>query len=612
MDYLGIRFTLGIDPLSGFFLGVIFLITLPAMVYAIGYLKGRYPAGQQAFGWAACAAFIASMSLVVTVRDAFAFLIVWECMSLASYFLVTFDGAEGKSVRAGTIYIVMTHLGTACITVAILMIYRHAHSFDFAALKNACIAMPSRERGAAFLFFLIGFGTKAGIVPFHVWLPDAHPQAPSHVSSVMSGVMIKTAVYGMLRFIIGILGIRDAWWGGLVLALATVSCLVGVTYALMEHDLKRLLAYSSVENIGVILLGVGASMLFAARGMPVLAVFALVAGLYHLVNHAIFKGLLFLCAGSVHEAVGTRNMEKLGGLIRPMPWTSACFLAGALALSAIPPLNGFVSEWLTLQALFLGALGSGGGYAVSLSLCAALLALTGGLAAACFVKAFGISFLGMPRSAKAEGTHEAAPVMIAPMVFLAALTAVFGLAAAPIVRALTGFAGCARGMGTVGMSFSLNNFALAAPGADRVFLSPPLVALVLVAVAVIAFQCVRLYFGPGRTRSGETWGCGYYALDCRTEYTATGFAMPFRRAFDFFLLPYIRKEKVMDSAYHLRSVKFAVHTTPVFLRYAYEPLVNLAFRAARQVRKMQPGSIHLYLTYIFITIVCLIVFANRF
>ena len=589
---------------------MIFLITLPAMVYAVGYLKGRYPPGQQALGWAAFAAFVASMALVVTVRDAFAFLVVWECMSLASYFLVTFDSAEEKSVRAGTIYIVMTHLGTACITVAVLMMHRHAHSFDFAALTRACGAMPARERGAAFLLLLAGFGTKAGIVPFHVWLPYAHQQAPSHVSSVMSGVMIKTAIYGMLRFIVGILGVRDAWWGVLVLALAVVSCLVGVTYALMEHDLKRLLAYHSVENIGIILLGVGASMLFAAHGMPVLAVFALVAGLYHLVNHAIFKGLLFLCAGAVHEAAHTHNMEKLGGLIRPMPWTSACFLAGALAISAIPPLNGFVSEWLTLQALFLGALASGGGYAVYLILCAGLLALTGGLAAACFVKAFGITFLGMPRSACAVEAREAAPVMVAPMVFLAALTAVFGLAAAPVVRALTAVAGYAAGIDTAGMRFSLNNFVLAVPGAERVYLSPPLVALALAGIAGIAFAVVRFGFGRARARRGETWGCGYYALDSRTEYTATAFAMPFRRAFDFFLLPHSTKEKIMDSTYHVRSVKYAVHTTPVFMRFVYEPILKLAFGAARQMRKMQPGSIHLYLAYIFITIVCLIVFAG--
>lgn len=610
MDFLGIRFSCGLDPLSGFFLGVIALITLPAMVYAVGYLKGRYPAGQQAFGWAASAAFVASMALVVTVRDAFAFLVVWECMSLVSYFLVTFDNAEEKSIRAGTIYIVMTHLGTACLTVAVLMMHRHAGSFDFAALRGACAAMTARERGVAFLLLLAGFGTKAGIIPFHVWLPYAHPQAPSHISSLMSGVMIKTAVYGMLRFIVGILGVRDAWWGGLVLALAVASCLIGVTYALMEHDLKRLLAYHSVENIGIILLGTGASMLFTARGMPVLAVFALVAGLYHLVNHAVFKGLLFLCAGAVHEAVRTRDMEKLGGLIRPMPWTSACFLVGSLGISAIPPLNGFVSEWLTLQALFLGALASGGGYAVCLCLCAALLALTGGLAAACFVKAFGITFLGMPRSARAVEAREAGPVMVAPMVFLAALTVALGLAAAPVVGALTPIAGYAAGIDAAGMRFSLNNFVLAVPVSAGVALSPPLVALALAGIAGAALAIVRLGFGGARARRGETWGCGYYALDTRAEYTATGFAMPFRRAFDFFLLPHSTKEKVMDSAYHLRSVKFAVHTTPVFTRFIYEPLLRLTFGTARQMRKMQPGSIHLYLAYIIVTIVLLIVFAG--
>ncbi|MDD2702876.1 MAG: proton-conducting transporter membrane subunit [Candidatus Omnitrophica bacterium] len=334
------------DPLSLFFLFVILLVSAPSAVYSFGYLKGGYSSGKITLSWLLLFVFVLSMALLVTVGNAFIFLIVWEIMSLVSYFLVVFDSTHEKSIQAGMIYIIMTHIGTAFLAAAFMLLYSHSGSFDFLVMRTACRAMPFQMKNIIFLLFLIGFGTKAGIVPLHVWLPYAHPQAPSHISSIMSGVMIKTAIYGIIRFVIFILGVDVLWWGAAILILALVSCLVGVIYALMEQDIKRLLAYSSVENIGIILLGVGLSMVFLSVRLYSLAVFSLIAGLYHLVNHAIFKGLLFLCAGSVYKAAKTRDMEKLGGLIKKMPQTAACFLLGAMAVSAIPPLNGFVSEWL--------------------------------------------------------------------------------------------------------------------------------------------------------------------------------------------------------------------------------------------------------------------------
>jgi len=599
------------DPLSLFFLLVIFIISLPSAVYSVGYLKEGYSSAKIILAWFLLSAFVLSMAFVVTVSNCLVFLVFWEIMSLVSYFLVVFDTRHEKSIQAGMIYIVMTHIGTAFLIAAFLIMHKYAASFDFLAIKNACQAMPAQAKNTAFLLLLIGFGTKAGIVPLHIWLPYAHPQAPSHISSIMSGVMIKTAIYGIIRFVIFMLGVNSYWWGVSILVLAVVSCLVGVIYALMEHDIKRLLAYHSVENIGIILLGIGLAMFFISVNMPYLAVFSLIAGLYHLVNHAIFKGLLFLCAGSVYKATGTRDIEKLGGLIKKMPQTSAYFLLGAMAISALPPLNGFVSEWLTLQAFFLGALSVTGGARLFLGICAGLLALTSGLAAACFVKAFGITFLGQPRSHHAKDAKEVSLSMKAGMFFLSFLIIIFGLAAAKIMKLLAKIAGGAIGLDTGAMSFSLNNFILNPQAGKDIYLSTPLLLSVLVILGAAGF-CVYRLFGWKRAVICRTWDCGYYKLDSRNEYTATAFSKPFRIAFSFFLMPYRRTQKIRESFYHVKSFTYETHTTLVFKKYIYDPAIALVFRLAESMKKIQPGSIHLYLGYIFITLLLLIVFMRGF
>ncbi|MHB9154523.1 MAG: proton-conducting transporter transmembrane domain-containing protein [Endomicrobiales bacterium] len=608
MNYLLLDFSLLRDPLSLLFLFVIGLVALPSAVYSLGYLKNHYSRGDIAAGWLLLAGFVLSMSLVVTAGNALLFLIAWEVMSLVSYFLVTFDRDQERSVNAGTIYIVMTHLGTACITAALLLMYTHANSFDFAALKTAAVAMPPHERNIAFLLLLAGFGTKAGIVPLHLWLPYAHPQAPSHISSIMSGVMIKTAIYGMLRFIVVILGVDTPWWGNLVLAFASLSCLVGGMYALMENDIKKLLAYSSVENIGIILLGVGGSMLFAASRMPALSALALTAGLYHLINHAIFKSLLFLGAGSVYKATGQRNIEKLGGLIKTMPYTAAAFLVGALAISAIPPLNGFVSEWLTLQSFFLGAVQAPStGMKILMGMYASVLALTGGLAAACFVKAFGITFLAVPRSQKAREAKEAPASMTLAMGFMALLAVAFGVGATPVVNVLSKVSAFVTGTGEPVFGFSWNHLVLSPAPARGIYLSAPLIFLALAALSVAAAAVLYRLRKTLPARVDRTWGCGYYRLDSRTEYTATAFSKPFRIAFSFFLRPYRKTEKVNESKYHVKSFKYETHTTPVFKRYLYEFGLQFVLGAAKKLRRLQPGSIHLYLGYIFVTMILLII-----
>ncbi|MBP7216598.1 MAG: hypothetical protein KBA46_04865 [Candidatus Omnitrophica bacterium] len=551
------------------------------------------------------------MVLVVSVNNCLLFLIFWELMSLVSYFLVVFDARHVKSIQAGLIYIAMTHAGTAFIIAAFMIFYNHAHSFDFFAIKNACQSMPHVTKNIVFILLLIGFGTKAGIVPLHVWLPYAHPQAPSHISSIMSGVMIKTAIYGIVRFVMFMLGVYSLWWGVLVLVLAVISCLVGVIYALMEHDIKRLLAYHSVENIGIILLGLGMAMYFTSLHLSYLAVFALVAGLYHLINHAIFKGLLFLCAGSVYKATGTRDIEKLGGLIKKMPQTATFFLLGAMAISALPPLNGFVSEWLTLQAFFVGASHVIGGSKLFLGICAAMLALTSGLAAACFVKAFGITFLALPRSHYAEHAKEVALPMRAGMLFLAILIIIFGLAASLIIKLLVRVSGSVLGINTGSISFSLSNLTLIQPVASGAYLSPLALAGWLILFTMAGFVVYRI-FGKGKTVFSKTWDCGYYKLDSRNEYSATAFSKPFRIAFSFFLLPYRKTQKIRESFYHVQSFTYETHTTQVFKKYIYDPMLAMLFKAAKSMRRMQPGSIHLYLGYIFVTLMLLIIFMRQF
>ena len=604
--------SISFDPLSVFFLTVIALVSLPSALYAIGYLKGHYSPAKIIYGWALFIVFVISMALVVTANNALFFIVVWEVMSLVSYFLVVFDSENEKSVKAGTIYIVMTHIGTACIIGGILAIFKYSNSFDLMIMKEACLHIPSPEKNIIFLLFLIGFGTKAGMVPLHIWLPYAHPQAPSHVSSLMSGVMIKTAVYGIIRFVIMTLGVDSVWWGSVILVMASVSCLVGVIYALIEHDIKRLLAYHSVENIGIILLGVGASMVFTKMNLPILAALALVAGLYHLINHALFKGLLFLCAGSVYKATGKRNMEKLGGLIKTMPWTAGAFLAGAMAISALPPLNGLVSEWLTLQTFFLGALSTTAGIKIFMGMLAGVLALTGGLAAACFVKAFGITFLAMPRSKYASEAKESPVSMRIAMIFLAALTVIFGIAAPVVIRALSGVVACVNAIDASSLHFTTNNFIITPSASGGIFLSPFLAGVILIVIVGVIFFASRFLLRKARVTKGKTWDCGYYSLTPRTEYTATAFSKPFRIAFNFFLLPYRKTEKIRESFYHVKYFKYELYTTPIFKQYMYKPVLGSVMRIAGKLKKLQAGSIHLYISYIFITMLVLIIFMNRF
>lgn len=584
-----------VDPLAVFFLAVIAVVSIPSAIFSIGYLREELLKTKM-IAWALLSVFILSMCMVVASGNLFSFLIFWELMSLSSYFLVVFDFKHERSIRAGTIYLVMTHAGTACLMAAFFILYSSAHSFGFNAVREAASFMAPRTRDVIFLLLFTGFAVKAGVVPLHIWLPYAHPQAPSHISSIMSGAMIKIAVYAMVRFFINILYPGPVWWGGLIMVFAMMSCLAGIIYALMERDLKKLLAYSSVENIGIVLLGIGSGMLFSALGAGAAAVLAVCAGLYHLINHAIFKGLLFLCAGSVYKATGLRDMERMGGLIKSMPVTASLFLIGAMGISALPPFNGFVSEWLTFQALFSGVMQSNGPVKIFIMAAAMALALTGGLAAACFVKAFGITFLAMPRSRRAQEAEESGLSMKAGAAILAAGVVIFGIGAAfaaPVMMEVS-----RRTLGILGGATDLY----------LVSVLPPAIAVFIIAMAAAIFLWFRFGFNSESTVY-NTWDCGYYNLNSRNEYTATAFSKPFRVAFSFFLLPYRKSEKIRDSFYHISKFTYETHTTSVFKNYFYEPVVRVIYSSALKMRRLQPGSIHLYILYIFITLAGLLALA---
>ncbi len=599
--------TLAAGPFSAFFLLIISFLSLAASIFAIGYTREYQDKKNIALLGFFFNFFILAMLLVVTVQNAFYFLFFWELMSLTSYFLVIFEHERPEARSAGTLYLIMTHVGTAFITAAFLLLYVHTGSFSFDTFKAAAGTLSPALKNIIFLTALIGFGTKAGVIPLHIWLPQAHPQAPSHVSALMSGVMIKTAIYGLLLFLFDFLGEASGWWGPMVLAVAILSTLLGILYALMENDLKRLLAFSSIENIGIILLGVGMSLVFKTLHQPLYAGFALIAALYHVVNHAAFKGLLFLGAGSVLSGTHTRNIENLGGLIRKMPWTAAYFLIGAMAISALPPLNGFISEWLIFIALLLGCEGASPATHFFSPILAALLGLAGALAATCFVKAFGISFLGKARSQYAAHAREVSGSMKLGMGILAASCLGLSLAAPWVMRVLGKIAQSLSGT-NIPMGDMVRRSFLMSPSGSSQF-SPFLIALILSAFLIGTVILLRLTLGKQHIRIGPSWDCGMPGLEPRMQYTSTGYSKPLRRIFSFLYQPTRRVELEDEGHEMLRTAqRFESKITHPVDEWVYKPLSELVADLSRKAKQIQTGHIQLYLSYIFITLILLLLF----
>ncbi len=599
-----------VDALSALFLGVITLLGFIVSVYSIGYNKEFV--GRRNVGLLGVLhnLFLLSMALVLVANNAVVFLIVWELMSLSTYFLITYEHEVPSCRKAANLYIVMTHIGTAFLVAMFLLLASYAHSWNFDDFRAAAAHIPSSVKTWIFLCGLVGFGIKAGIIPLHIWLPEAHPAAPSNISALMSGVMIKTGIYGIVRVLFSFLGPGPAWWGILILTIAVVSAVLGVLYALTEHDLKRLLAFHSIENIGIILMGVGAAALFSSYGNTPLAAMALIAGLYHVINHAIFKGLLFLGAGSVLHGAHTRNIEELGGLAKRLPWTALFFLIGSAAISALPPLNGFVSEWLTFQSLLLGFHIPELTVKLAVAAAVALLALTGALAAACFVKAFGISFLGLPRSSHAEEARESSPSMIISMGALALLCVVLGVAPGMMVSLLQPVS--ASLLGGEGPSVTALNFgSLTIPQLSASGVSPSLLALFLLGLLFVPIVAGALIGGKLRKRAAMVWACGLVRVDSRMQYTATGFSKPIRMIFSNIYRATREIEMSEEtSSYYLPSIRYELKTESIFEKYLYDPVRNAVVEASKFARRIQTGHVQSYLAYIFIILILLLIFAR--
>jgi len=607
-------FHLRLDLLSGFFLAVIGLLSLFVSLYSLGYVKGFLGHRSVTNLVVFYALFLAGMCLVVLADDAFFFMIAWEMMAAASYFLVLFEDERIENRRAAFLYLVVAHVGAIAILLSFGIMaglttgFSGFQSYTFDAMREA--ELPAGLATAAFLLAFLGFAAKAGVIPLHIWLPEAHPVAPSNVSALMSGVMLKTAIYGIIRVVFDLIGDFPWWWGAIVLVFGLVSAVMGVLYALMQHDLKRLLAYHSVENIGIILIGIGLAMIFTSFDMSLLAALALLAGLYHTLNHAMFKGLLFMGAGSVLHATHERNMEEMGGLIKFMPWTAVLFLIGCVSISALPPFNGFVSEWLTYQAFLLSPGLPSPLLNLLIPLGAALLALTSALAAACFVKAFGVTFLGQPRGHCHGRIQEAGWSMRIGML-LAAL-ACLGLGVLPtyLIKWMDPIAEELVG-GTIAASASGFGWMWLTPvAAERASYAAPIAFLGILSIVIVTY--LLLHTRPGAIHRAPLWDCGFEKVTSRMQYTATSFSMPLRRIFGFLFSIKEHVRQLPQEAHHAFPERMHYHLRvgDRFWMLLYQPIVDASFWMSRRIGRMQHGRIQIYLIYSFVTILVLLIFSK--
>ena len=577
---------LSVDPLSAFFILMIALLSIPVSLYSIGYLQREYSEKSVGLFGALYNLFLLSMILVVSAADGFLFMLLWECMTVISFGFVVFDTQNVDSQKAGFQYLLMTHVGSALLLLFFMIMALYSGSFDFTSFYHLGQHLPSGLKLALFLMMLIGFGSKAGIIPLHVWLPEAHPAAPSHISALMSGVMIKTAIYGILRYTFDFLTPFPYWWGLIVIGIALVSAFLGIIYASVESDLKRLLAYSSIENMGIILLPTGLAMTFWGLGEYSLATLSLVAGLFHTVNHSVFKGLLFLGSGAITSASHTRDLEKLGGLIKCMPQTALFFLIGALSISAIPPLNGFFSEWMIFQSLLLSFHLKSEGIRIVAPLAAAILGLIGAIAAMTFVKAFSTGFLALPRSAHAKHATEVSWSMRTGMGILALLCIVLGLTPSMTLPHLLQISQHVIGAADKPAIAFLNNGTIQvglAPHVAFASIAPCWLFVLLIGLLPLGFLLARILGGQTAVRKEWTWSCGVTPSP-EFEYTPTGFSQPIERVFSWFHTP--------DDVYH---------------KYIYLPLVRLLVKCSYGISPIQSGNLQLYLGYIFATLmICLV------
>jgi hydrogenase-4 component B len=573
---------IGIDPLSAVFLLAVLVVGAANAVYGAAYMVGSANTRVSRQANATYAVLVAVLAVVVTAQSVMLFLIAWEMMAISSFLLIMTNHHQAQVRRAGFIYLVATHTGTLLLFVMFAVWSRETADWSFASLAAA---RPALMWGGAplFLLALAGFGIKAGFVPLHFWLPPAHAAAPSHVSAVMSGIVIKTGIYGLLRVVM-LAGPPPAWWAWAVLLLGAVSAILGVLWALAQHDIKCLLAYHSIENIGIILIGMGLGALGTVYGHPTLAILGYGAAVLHTVNHGLFKALLFMSAGAVYRMTGANNMEELGGIARRMPITFAAFLIGSIAIIGVPPLNGFVSEWLVFQGLFRAGYSSD---ALRIALLVApVLALVGGLALACFAKATGIVFLGRPRSERPLAAREVGPGLLYPQLALAAICLAIGLLPVLIVPPFLFIGATIAGESRNQAGAAMADVVPAAQGV-AVF------AAGLLLVAVVIWAGRRFVLSRRSVRADATWACGYEATTPRMQYTASSFAAPLLSVFG----------PLTGVQEHRGSTVF--HSTPhdPILDSVVSPLWARVRTSALRLRPIQDGRLHFYLLYVVAAVV---------
>jgi hydrogenase-4 component B len=594
LPWVGANFRL--DALAAFFLALVNLGGAAASLFALGYGAHEATPGRVLPFYPA---FLAGMNLVVVAADAFTFLVAWEFMSLSSWALVMVHHREAENRRAGLIYIIMASFGTLSLLLAFGLLAGSAGNYVFASMAG--VARAEWVPGVVLVLALLGAGSKAGLVPLHVWLPLAHPAAPSHVSALMSAVMTKVAVYGFIRIIFDLNGPPAWWWSIVVLVIAAITAVLGVLSALLERDLKRLLAYSTIENVGIVFVGLGLALAFKANAMLAAAALALTAALLHALNHSLFKSLLFFGSGAVLSATGERNIEKLGGLIRTMPRTAFLVLGGCLAISALPPLNGFASEWLAFQAILLSPSLPQWGLKLMVPAVGAMLALGAALSAACFVRAYGITFLGRPRSPVAARetdafSQAAMGVVLALCVLLGVVPGLAIDAMAPVAQQLMG-----RSMPPqIGNAW----LSIVPITASRSSYNG---ALVFIFIMIATFSAIEIIhrFASRALRRAPPWDCGFPDASPATQYTADSFAQPIRRVFGDVV--FRARERVdMPLPGDARPARLTVTLHDLSWETIYAPLGNAVWLVAQWLNRLQFLTIRKYLSLVFVALIALL------
>lgn len=588
------RVSLVIDPLSAIFIAIISIMSFLGLIYANGYMKPYLNKGMNVSSHCFfLMLLVASMLGVVTIQNSLFFLIVWELMSLSSFFLVIFEGEKKEVLSAGIKYLVYMHFSVIFITAMFVLLTNAASSLNFADYVGVLKDNPQLAN-IAFILGFIGFGIKAGFVPFHNWLPDAHPAAPTHVSGIMSGVMIKTGIYGILRTIT-LIGVPSKLISYAVLIVAVISALYGVLYAITQHDIKRLLAYHSIENIGIIGMGIGIGMLGLAYGNPIVATLGFAGGILHVLNHSIFKELLFFAAGSVYLRTHTRNIETLGGLIKKMPWTALMFIIGSVAICGLPPFNGFISEFLIYAGMLVGIPSSDINSFITLVMSIAGLALVGTMAVLCFTKASGIMFLGEPRSEKAANvTEDSSAVMLIPMGILACFTLLIGVFPQYVIRVILS-----------PVSLFVGGNALLPMFETVIAIMQTVSILFLIFLALVAVLFVIRRVINSKYTEHCTWGCGYNRANNHMQYTASSYANLFISTLKplFKRVSHIKKPKELFP----KDAYYELEIEDIEEAYIVKPILKLDEKILAKFERIQNGNIQQYILFGLIFLVIAVV-----